>query len=90
MATTLLFVIEKEYSTERLKGEHDSAYLWIDERVFSDSDPHADGEGEPLTAKEAAKAELVRLRDADRPEYIRGYRLVQRTIKATDKVLDAE
>jgi hypothetical protein len=84
---TTLFVVEKDYSTSRLKGDHDSDFKWIDERVFSENDPHRDADGLPLSAKDAALAELARLRSTDRPDYIRGYRLIQRTVTTQDKVL---
>lgn len=103
MTKTVLYVVEKHYSTKRMKGEHADPFKWIDERVFSENDPHfvikpvlIDEETDTwadqrvqIAAKEAAEFELARLRGIDLPDYIEGYRLSQRTVTMTDKVLDA-
>lgn len=90
MTQTRLFVVEKEYATSRLKGDHKPGFTWIDERVFSENDTHVDAETrEQIGAEEAARLELARLRDAEMPEYIRGYRLIERVVSTRDRVLKA-
>lgn len=86
MTTTKLFVIEKHYASNRLKGEHDEPFKWIDERVFSENDAHHI-DGEPVSAEAGARSELERLKGLAPPSYVNGYRLVLRTVKTTDKVL---
>lgn len=83
------YVIQRDYDTGHLESGEAGKFEWRDERIYGEDDEHLhpDDSRTLITAEEAAKAGLERLRARDPIPYIRGYRLVHRTTTFTDKLI---